>query len=650
MFAQAGSSVAAMTGSRAPMVAEPAATAGVAADAPVQVAVPSGMAMCAGSGPGAACPPASVAVAEIPGVSSLPDGMTLCPMPADKALPVTNAACSGTKLDSELAPNAAPVSAQQGISLSADNSIVSSGAQVVLVAAATASVSDIGGAVEIFDTTAGSLVGACGKGSRCVVAYAADGGTHAFQAFFTVPTTEVPVQGEALASNVVPVTWLKAGITADRLLAAPGQSVVVTATSAMDVQPGGRWLEIYDLTSRSRITYCTRGSVCATSITAMDGRTHKIIAYVTGTPDSVSPAISVTWLSVKLTATALTQSGAGPTYLQAAVDTDLAQTSWTLAIYDSNGTLIGHACNSGTTCTATTSANPASDVSYTAVVTGLAGGMATQPGRVEVRGDASGAPTVVVARSDSVRPTRALWGVDSCKAFTADPAGSTGLYPQVASMLGAPDFWGRYLTDTWCPGISQVEVQAAAYKHMGILPIYDDYDCSAVRSYATGLAYATAAAAAANRLAIPLGVGLAIDIEPPGPQCPGAGSVDSGFVEGWHDGITAAGYAPVYYGNGTAGSDFANAWCAAVADSAVVAADSYLWSFEPSYTANFNKRSAPGFGPYSPACDAPMAAWQYRISIGSTPDVDHDLAQASLPLWYPTATPDGRRMPLVGAY
>jgi hypothetical protein len=30
-----------------------------------------------------------------------------------------------------------------------------------------------------------------------------------------------------------------------------------------------------------------------------------------------------------------------------------------------------------------------------------------------------------------------------------------------------------------------------------------------------------------------------------------------------------------------------------------------------------------------------MAAWQYQISAGSNPDVDHDEALSSLPLWYP---------------
>src|SRR4029077_20762969 len=99
------------------------------------------------------------------------------------------------------------------------------------------------------------------------------------------------------------------------------------------------------------------------------------------------------------------------------------------------------------------------------------------------------------ATSQLVRPTRMLWGVDSCKSYTDDPNGGTGLLPQVASSLGAPDFWGRYLPDTGnCPGLSSAEIQAAHNRHRAILPIYNNYDCSNVSSNAAGSSYGLAAA------------------------------------------------------------------------------------------------------------------------------------------------------------
>ncbi|MGH7763223.1 MAG: glycoside hydrolase domain-containing protein, partial [Candidatus Dormibacteraceae bacterium] len=151
-----------------------------------------------------------------------------------------------------------------------------------------------------------------------------------------------------------------------------------------------------------------------------------------------------------------------------------------------------------------------------------------------------------------------------------------------------------------------------------------------------GRAYAGAATAAAAGLGVPRGRAVAIDIEPPGAACPGAANVDSGFVEGWYDGIIAAGYVPAYYGNGTAGSEFASAWCATVSALPNVARDSYLWSFEPSLLGSYTKGTAPDFAPQQTGCAGSTAAWQYELSAGSDPDVDTDEALSRLPVWYPS--------------
>jgi hypothetical protein len=237
----------------------------------------------------------------------------------------------------------------------------------------------------------------------------------------------------------------------------------------------------------------------------------------------------------------------------------------------------------------------------------------------------------IQARSVATQPTRILWGVDSCKSLTR-------IYSQVASRFGTPDFWGRYLTNTGCDGISAAEIATAARLHIGLLPIYNEYNCSHVDSYPTGHRYATEAVSAAVSLGIPKGRVLAIDIEPYGEQCPGAVNVDAGFVQGWFDGVYEAGYAPTYYGNGTAGTEFASAWCAAVAAQPDIATRAYLWSFQPSLLGSFTKANAPGFSPYVPGCRGQMVAWQYQIDSsmsGPPSDVDHDEALSSMPLWYP---------------
>jgi hypothetical protein len=217
---------------------------------------------------------------------------------------------------------------------------------------------------------------------------------------------------------------------------------------------------------------------------------------------------------------------------------------------------------------------------------------------------------------------------------TSDAAGAGGLYPQVSSILGQPDFWGRYLTTTPnCPGISNAEVAAAAAHHVGFFPIYNAYDCSAVAGYDTGRSYAAEATSAAAGLSIPRGTVVVIDIEPPGPWC--SGGIDSAFVEGWYDGVSAANYAPGYYGDMTPGSTFESAWCGAVADRSETATGSYLWSFEPSLLGSYNKRTAPDYAPHQVGCAGDVVAWQYELSSGANPDVDHDEALSKLPLWFP---------------
>jgi hypothetical protein len=128
---------------------------------------------------------------------------------------------------------------------------------------------------------------------------------------------------------------------------------------------------------------------------------------------------------------------------------------------------------------------------------------------------------------------------------------------------------------------------------------------------------------------------LAIDIEPPGDYCPGAAYVDAGFVQGWFDGITVANFAPMYYGNGTVGSEFESAWCRAVSARPEIAISSYLWTFEPSLLGRFTRAKAPDYTPSGPGCAANMAAWQYVLSTGARPDVDSDEAISRLPLWVP---------------
>ncbi len=228
-----------------------------------------------------------------------------------------------------------------------------------------------------------------------------------------------------------------------------------------------------------------------------------------------------------------------------------------------------------------------------------------------------------------------LWGVDSCSPYADHPLRGVGVLPVVSLALGRPDFWGRYLTDSVCPPLSRVEIQAAHARHMGILPIFNEADCSKVQGRDRSTAYALGAVTRAIEDGIPAGTAIAIDIEPVGSVCPGAAHVDKAFIEGWFDVITWTGYTPAFYGNTIPRSAFANAWCAAVAERPEIAPASYLWSFEPSLVrVSKAAKRAPPFSPDDPGCPGRLAIWQYSITP-TTPDVDVDLASSDFPFWWP---------------
>jgi hypothetical protein len=626
------------------------------------LSVPPGSEQCPGSGPGAACRVQQAAGNVAPGVASTPDGQAPCPAAGGDPAPSSPAACTDTVLPAPQPPSSLPVDSASGndsiappqvtpsvpvaslrpnqppqrLQLAAGSAFVQAGDKANLTATSSATVTGTGKAIEIFDMTTHSLLGACAQSSQCIVAYTATSGAHTFGAFITRCGNQLPAAEADLASNEVGVTWLGIALASDTTLVAPGKPVTFTATTTFDAGQAGRVIVIYDNTTKQKLTYCSRGTTCSTSLTQAAGGVHDIVGWVPGQPDAMSKPITATWLGASLSGNSTYPQQGGTVHLTATANTDLTNTPWSLGIYDHNGRLVGQACKTGNTCGADITLT-SGETPYFSAVIGTVPPVNTSTPLGEVLSKVTG-PTQLVgiqARSAAIQPTRILWGVDSCKSFTSSPTGGDGLLPQVVGKLGTPDFWGRYLTNTVCPGISGPEIAAAAHFHMGILPIYNDYDCSNVVGYGTGKGYAAAATAAATGLGIPRGRALAIDIEPPGDACPGAAGVDGGFVQGWYDGVAGAGYVPAYYGNGTGGSGFASAWCAAVAAQPAVAGYSYLWSFEPSLLGGYTRASAPGYTPNQTGCAGPVAAWQYQISAGSDPDVDHDEALSSLPLWFP---------------
>ena len=636
---------------------------------PLRLSLPVGSRQCPGSGPSASCNLGDSGPQPTPGVSSLPGGQDACPgRPGNVGLDAP-ASCNNTLLPSPQpsAPGArvgsafeqrtvtpsvpswtlAAAGSQPRIRLETNVTALKPGQRAVLTATASLTMSGTRSAIEIFDQTTETLAGACMQASQCLVAYAANSGVHTFAAYVTPPVANQPTPN-VVASNSVTVAWFNVSLAAvSASMVGPGKPVTVTATTTADVTNSGFELGLYDQSSGTRLTYCSHGSTCSTTLTKQQAGSKAIVAFVSGASETSPPPaiqaqsspVTATWLGVTLNANTTHPQWGSTVFLRATANIDVTNTPWSIGIYNENGELVSDACKTGSSCNARVSVTTGSTQWFTAVIGAArpmveSGSSALAKLVTTVQTHAS--LMSIQVRSTAVQPTRLLWGVDSCKPFTRDGNAAHGLYPTVTHFWGSPDFWGRYLTDTYnCPGISHAEVIAAATKKMGILPIYNNYDCSAVRGYNTGLRYASEASAAASNLGIPAGTVLAIDIEPYGEQCPGAANVDGGFILGWFDGITLANFAPMYYGNGTAGSEFANAWCRAVTVRPDVSATSYLWSFEPSLIGRFTKARAPQYSPLVPGCTANVAAWQYMLSPGGRVDVDSDEAISQLPLWFP---------------
>src|SRR4029077_15458484 len=281
-------------------------------------------------------------------------------------------------------------------------------------------------AIEIFDETAGTVVAACMQSSRCTVASAAPSGTHTFGAFITAPTTTLPVNGPTTASNLVTASWMGVALASDDTEVVPGEPITFTATSTIDIGGSAYVLVLYDAAARKRLTFCSRGTSCATVVTHSSGGVHSVVAYLAGAPDAtpadalaLSRPVSATWLGVTLTAGTTYPWAGGTVYLRATANVDLTNTPWSIGINDQRGLLVGPPCKAGNACTAQLTLTSGDTPMFTAVI-GIPPPVDGSSPMSQGLNPAAG-PALLVdiqARSNAVQPERILWGVDSCKSFT----------------------------------------------------------------------------------------------------------------------------------------------------------------------------------------------------------------------------------------
>src|SRR5207249_2058877 len=275
----------------------------VAVESDARLSLPAGHPQCEESGPTAACEVGGAAADSVPGTPAVPEGQSACPSTDVKPVPTTPAACSDTLLppiaparssgDPALIVMPSVPAASLGarltsrLELTATAETLRSGRQVVLTATASASVTSTGTAIEIFDTTSGTLIAACGQGNQCAVGYTAISGVHDFVAFITPPMVSPPDEASALESNHSTVGWLDSAVTASAAIV--GRDQAVTNTDLTDTP----WVVgIYDDHGHLVDHACKTGNTCSVQASVSGQTTPKYTAVVGVLPEAIPTAKS----------------------------------------------------------------------------------------------------------------------------------------------------------------------------------------------------------------------------------------------------------------------------------------------------------------------------------------------------------------------
>jgi hypothetical protein len=143
--------------------------------------------------------------------------------------------------------------------------------------------------IEIYDVTAGQLLGLCGTGTSCTAMTAgeSDGTTHEFQAVLAQYNLSYPPLG--VVETASQPEWITRSSSGDTLqLSTPSAqcstSEVVTATANIDVGPTPYYIGIFD-TNGTRLTECGGGTSCSATLACGDAA----VAFISSWPTTLPP-------------------------------------------------------------------------------------------------------------------------------------------------------------------------------------------------------------------------------------------------------------------------------------------------------------------------------------------------------------------------
>jgi hypothetical protein len=172
-------------------------------------------------------------------------------------------------------------------------------------------------------------------------------------------------------------------LAASPVALAPGGTTTLTASANEDVGPTPYYIEIFDQTTGANVGWCGFGSTCSTSVTQTTSTIRDYIAYIAllgfsnPPPDiqATSGTVTVTWLSVSLSASPSALLPGGTTTLTATASLNVGPTPYYIEIFDqTTGANVGAVCGSGTTCSALVSQPFPTTHAYVAFVSGYGTG------------------------------------------------------------------------------------------------------------------------------------------------------------------------------------------------------------------------------------------------------------------------------------
>jgi hypothetical protein len=268
------------------------------------------------------------------------------------------------------------------ITLSAAQTALVPGNSTTLTATANQTVSGSGMSIEIFDLS-GILINACNSGATCTATVSqVNGAIVDYAAFVMVFSSNLPSSGNfAAESNPVEVSWLTVSLTVSARVVPLGTQVTMTAVTRADILglngSGALGIQIFDVTSGSRVANCLSGIVCSATVTQSSSTEHLYQAFV-AVPGTTLPlqnilarsgAFEEAWGQIDLQVSNGAVATGTSVTLTATASINVGPTPDFIEIFDATtGTEVGSALGAGTVLSVSVSQNAPGTHQYIAFV------------------------------------------------------------------------------------------------------------------------------------------------------------------------------------------------------------------------------------------------------------------------------------------